>query len=58
MANTAAEAAAKGQYEEEAKWANEEIRWIQQRIGDEKNALNQAQISLDYELAYDAGVKS
>jgi hypothetical protein len=40
MANSASNAASKGQYTEEAKWANDEIRWIQQRIGDEKNALS------------------
>ena len=49
---------AKAELAAQVEEANQEIRWIQQRIGDEKSGLQEAQNSLDYEIAYDLSVRS
>lgn len=48
----------RAQYEEEVRYAKDEIRWIQQRIGDEERALNEAENALNYEISYDASIRS
>lgn len=48
----------KEKYQQEADEASFEIRWIQQRIGDEKRALDDAVNALAYNQNWDASVKS
>lgn len=48
----------KEQYKSEVDQVKQEIRWIQQRINDEKSGLQNAQNNLDYEMNWDASVRS
>lgn len=48
----------KDQYKGEVDQVKQEIRWIQQRINDEKSGLQNAQNNLDYEMTWDASVRS
>jgi hypothetical protein len=58
MVASAATDELKEKYQQEADDASFEIRWIQQRIGDEKRSLDDAVNALAYNENWDASVKS
>jgi hypothetical protein len=58
MMNSASDDTTSEEFKNEVEEANWEIRWIQQRIGDEERALNEAENALNYEISYDASIRS
>ena len=57
MYDSATDETVKEELKAEIDLVNQDIRWIQQSIGDNKNALNQAQNNLA-KMAWDASIRS